>query len=155
MPKTASTPSLGANVVKEMGIVLRTLLSKYQSGKQFEMAKTFKMVRRYESDGLSRSSAAMHFITSSNNEKVDPATRKLIRSHVMRGKKQKKPRFDKSQRATSSGTAAGRAQASRVKLDELVQLYTPPAPLRVGSDLSFLENPSEVDPLILISTIKS
>jgi hypothetical protein len=120
-----------------------------------EKAKTFKMVRRHESDGLSSSPAGIHFITSSNIGKVDPATRKLIRSHVMRGKKQKRPRLDKNQRATSWGTVIGRGQASRVKLEELVKLYTPPAPLRVGSDLSFLENASEVDPLILISTTKS
>jgi len=113
------------------------------------------MVQPNRFNGLSNSSAGMHFITSSNIEKVDPATRKLIRSHVMRGKKQKKPRLDKSRRESSWGTVAGRYQASRVKMEDLVQLYTPPAPLRVGSDFSFLENASQVDPLILISTTKS
>jgi hypothetical protein len=138
-----------------MRVVSRTLLLEYQCGKQLEGAKTFKMVRPNEIKESSSSSAGMHFITSSNIGKVDPATRKLIRSHVMRGKKQKKSRLDKNQRATGWGTVAGRGQASRVKLEELVKLYTPPAPLRVGSDLSFLENASEVDPLILISTTKS
>jgi len=35
-------------------------------------------------------SCKMPFIVSSNIDRVDPATRKLIRRHVMRGKKRKK-----------------------------------------------------------------
>ncbi len=104
------------------------------------------------SSGLS---ARMPFIISSNVEKADPATRKLIRSHVMRGKKQKKNRLDRGQRMTSEGTMASRTQtAGRVKMEEVIEMYTPLVPARVGSDLSFVECADDIEPLVLLNMIK-
>lgn len=108
-----------------------------------------------ESRGSSVSSARMPFIISSNVEKADPATRKLIRSHVMRGKKQKRGRPDKGQRTTSWGTMAGRTHSVRIKLEEVIEMYTPLVPGRVGSDLSFVEFADEIEPSMLLNMIKS
>jgi hypothetical protein len=102
----------------------------------------------------SGSSAKMPFIVSSNIEKVDSATRKLIRSHVMRGKKQKRGRPDKDQQVTSWGTMAGRIKAARVKLEEVIEIYTPLVPGRVGSDLSFIEFADEIERSILLNMTK-
>ncbi|KAJ8097215.1 hypothetical protein POJ06DRAFT_228601 [Lipomyces tetrasporus] len=107
-----------------------------------------------ESRGSSGSPARMPFIISSNVEKADPATRKLIRSHVMRGKKQKRGRPDNGQRTTSWGTMAGRTQAARVKLEEVMEMYTPLVPGRVGSDLSFIEFADEIEPSMLLNALK-
>jgi len=104
--------------------------------------------------GSSGSSARMPFIITSNAEKADPATRKLIRSHVMRGKKQKKARRDKGQQTTGGRTMPVRTQAGRVKLEEVIETYTPIPPGRVGSDLSVVEFAAEIEPSILQNMIK-
>jgi hypothetical protein len=102
----------------------------------------------------SRGSSRMPFIISSNVEKADPATRKLIRSHVMRGKKQKRGRPDKGQRTTSWGKMTGRTPVTRVKLEEVIEMYMPIVPDRVGSDLSFVEFADEIEPLMLLNIIR-
>ena len=107
-----------------------------------------------ESRGSSRSSARMLFIISSNVEKVDPATRKLIRSHVMRGKRQKRGRTDEDKRTTSWATMAGRTQAVPVKLEEVIKAYAPLVPGRVGSDLSFVEFADEIEPSVVLNMTK-
>lgn len=98
----------------------------------------------------SSSSAKMLFIVSSNVEKANPITRKLIRSHVMRGKKQKKGRPDKDRRTTNWAS-----QTSPVKLEELIKTYAPQFPGRVGSDLSFIEFPDEIESSMLLNMTKS
>jgi len=72
----------------------------------------------------------------------------------MRGKKQKKSLPDKGQRMTSRGTTSGRIQAPRFKMEEVIEMYTPLVPGRVGSDFSFVEFAVEVEPLILLNMIK-
>jgi len=103
----------------------------------------------------SSSSTRMLFIVSSNVEKADPATRKLIRSHVMRGKKQKGSRRDKNQRTTSWTTMAGSTQAAPVKLEEVIKMYALLIPGRVGSDLSFIEFADDVESSMLLNMTKS
>jgi hypothetical protein len=107
-----------------------------------------------EARGSSGSSARMPFIITSNMEKADPATRKLIRSHVMRGKKQKRGRRDKGQQTTGGRTMSGRVQAERVKPEEVIEMYTPILPGRVGSDLSVVEFAAEIEPSILQNMIR-
>ncbi|KAH7420239.1 hypothetical protein BKA64DRAFT_562825 [Cadophora sp. MPI-SDFR-AT-0126] len=87
----------------------------------------------------------MHFIVSSNVEKADPVTRKLIRSHVMRGKKTKKPH---------QHTLAQKPLACPIKLQDVVETCAAAIPGRVGSDLSFVVFADEVEPSLLLKMIK-
>ncbi|KAH6898233.1 hypothetical protein B0T10DRAFT_102124 [Thelonectria olida] len=100
------------------------------------------------------SSGTPLFIVSSNAEKADPITRKLIRSHVMRGKKKQKGRLDKDRRTARSKARAGIDPAARVNLEEVVEMYTSRMPGRVGSDLSFIEFADEMEQSILLSMVK-
>ena len=94
------------------------------------------------------------FIVSSNNEKVNPATRKLIRSHVMQGKKQKR-----GQRSGHPGTSEKCNSdcctlAKQVPLDEAIETHAALLPGRVGSDLSFIDFAAELEPSMAINMIK-
>lgn len=100
------------------------------------------------------SSTSMPFIISSNADKADPATRKLIRSHAMRGKKKKKVLPRKGGRMTVQEPVAFGTHAERVKLEEVIKMYTPVVPGRVGSDLSFTECAAEIEQSMLMNTIK-
>jgi hypothetical protein len=100
------------------------------------------------------SSGTPLFIVSSNADKADPVTRKLIRSHVMRGKKKQKDPLDKAQRTVKSKSKADLNPAERVKLEELVEMYASHFPGRIGSDLSFVEFADEMDPSILLNMVK-
>ncbi|KAK9319510.1 hypothetical protein V1517DRAFT_332366 [Lipomyces orientalis] len=88
-----------------------------------------------ESRGSSGSSTArIPFIVSLNVEKADPATRKLIRSHGRRGKNNK--------------------GAAKVKLEEVMEMYTPLVVGHVGTDLSFVQFADEIEPSILLNITK-
>ena len=106
-----------------------------------------------ECRGRSGSPARMPFIISSNLEKADPATRKLIRSHVMQGKKKKRGRPSNGQRTTSWGIMVGHTQAARVRLEEVIEMYTPFVPGCIDSDLS-VEFAGEIEPEILLNIIR-
>ena len=96
----------------------------------------------------------MLFIVSSNAEKVNPATRKLIRSHAMRGKKQKKARPDDSKRKSYSATTAGRTRTASIKVEEVITKFAPLLPGRVGSDLSFVEFADEIEQSTALNMVK-
>lgn len=128
--------------------------SLYQVRKTASNAKAGKMVPRVEPREPSGSSTGMPFIVSLNAENADPATRKLIRSHVMRGKKQKKSPPDKRQPITSSGPVTVRNQAAAAELEEVMQMYTSLVPGRVGTDLSFVKFASEIQLSILLNMAK-
>ncbi|KAH7202861.1 uncharacterized protein BKA55DRAFT_658166 [Fusarium redolens] len=111
------------------------------------------------SDGFRKPSdpaAGFPFIVSSNLENVDAVTRKLIRSHVMRGKKKKKVRPDKGQPTIGrrARTMAVCTQTARVKLEEVGSLYTSLIPSRVGSDLSFAEFAADIELPMLLNIAK-
>jgi hypothetical protein len=84
----------------------------------------------------------MPFIVSSNLDGVDQATRKLIRSHVMRGKKPKKHRV----RAQSTNTT----QKARLKLQDVIDMHTVLQPGRVGTHMYFVDYPKEMEPSMLM-----
>lgn len=101
-------------------------------------------------------SASLVFIVSSTVEKADPATRNLIRSHVMRGKKQKLSRDDEvNRRSSRARLTAGhtQTQAAPVKWEEVIQTYASPLsihiPGRVGSDLSFANFADDIEPILV------
>ena len=90
----------------------------------------------------------MPFIVSSDIEKADPDTRRLIRSYVRRGRGKKR------------GTAGRRGRHSseeRVRLDQVVNMYTPSIPSRIGSDYSPIgfEFADGIEPATLLNVAKS
>ncbi|KAG9232231.1 hypothetical protein BJ875DRAFT_486285 [Amylocarpus encephaloides] len=100
-------------------------------------------------------SAEIPFIVSSNIEKVDPVTRKLIRSHVMRGKKQNGVRQEKKKQRTTLATSADwRAPPKEEEIIEVIKLFAPMVPGRVGSDLSLVEFAADINPAILLNMAK-
>ncbi|RDW57388.1 hypothetical protein BP5796_12838 [Coleophoma crateriformis] len=107
-------------------------------GKWFEMPRRADMAGL---DGCSGKPSEILFISSSDIEKADPTTRKLIRSHVMRGRKWKTSGPSKVQRVPIRRTMAARTPAVQVQLQELFDKYTQLVPGRVGSDFSCIDFP--------------
>ena len=93
--------------------------------------------------------AEMPFFVSLDVRKADPATRKLIRSHAMRGRKQK--RVQPSSRVVGNG----RVEAEAVDLGVIPRIYTPPTLSRIGSDLSFTTFPEDLELSMLLNITKS
>ena len=91
------------------------------------------------------------FIVSSNVEKVDPITTKQIRSHVMRGKRQKKSQPEDGKGATSlakSGTGIPKTPAN---LEQVMRMYAPFVPRTMRFDLSFTVD--EIDALLALRMV--
>lgn len=92
------------------------------------------------------------FIVSSNVEKVDPGTRKLIRSHVMRGKKQKKTcPGTRAKRETSLANMLDRTPTAPISLEQVMNTYALLVPRTIGSDWSFAEFSDEREPLMALN----
>ncbi|KAK8076519.1 hypothetical protein PG994_003791 [Apiospora phragmitis] len=99
----------------------------------------------------------MPFIVSSNCDKADPATRKLIRSHVMRGKKKKRKSKRYAPKGTDVigiGTSNDLIQRDRVNLEAVLEMYTPLIPGRFGTRLCFADLPDEIDPSVIMQMIQ-
>ncbi|OTB07723.1 hypothetical protein M426DRAFT_266956 [Hypoxylon sp. CI-4A] len=111
------------------------------------------MVKSNDSRRPSSSLARMPFIVSSNMEKVDPTTRKLIRSHARRGKKTKGSRATKDQHF-SGKAITGYIKTDRVKLDEVIEVYVPLTPGRIGPDLYFIEFTDVMEPSIYFNLLE-
>ncbi|KUJ07498.1 uncharacterized protein LY89DRAFT_725657 [Mollisia scopiformis] len=88
----------------------------------------------------------MHFIVSTDTQKADPETRKLIRSQVMRGKNRIKTPRAKRQSPTSWGFMVDPAHNPHVSSDRLIEACYSFVPRRVGSDHSCAQFSDEVDP---------
>ncbi len=89
----------------------------------------------------------MPFIVSSNIDKVDPATRKLIRRHVMRGKKRKK-----ADRPGAAGLALADSiqnHRTQIRLQEILDMYILLQPGCFGTHRYFVDFPNEIEPSIL------
>lgn len=99
------------------------------------------------------SSTATLFIISSNVDKVNPTTRKLIRSHVMQGKKRKRAFHCNHGRHRSSLTGS-RTPQPPLDLQASFELSAPLLPPQVGSDLSFVNFAVEIEPSLAINIIK-
>ncbi|KAI0849159.1 hypothetical protein F5Y00DRAFT_253086 [Daldinia vernicosa] len=102
----------------------------------------------------SASSTGMPFIISSSIEKTDPATRKLIRSYARRGKTRKGVRPAVDQRPASRTTTVIRGRSEPLKLEEVVEVYTPLIPGRIGLNLYFVNFSDDVEPLTLFNMAK-
>lgn len=92
----------------------------------------------------------MLFVVSSNVEKVDPATRKLIRSHARRVKPSKPRRRDEERKFNT----ASHVPVPPVKLEEVVDRHVLLLPGRIGSDLSFVKFTDEIEPTIALNIMK-
>lgn len=97
----------------------------------------------------SEAAMEMPFVVSLNYSKADPATRMLIRSHVMRGKKQKKKRMDVTQQ-----NVTGTVKAPRIRLEQAIEMYSPLTLNRTGPDDSCLEFASGIEQSILLNVMK-
>lgn len=97
--------------------------------------------------------SGLHFIVSHGLEKPDPATRKLIRRHVMRGKKQTKIPINKSQRKNNQEKRKICIKSPYVGLEQVAKMYTP-IPERIGSDFSLFGLADEVESSILSNITK-
>ncbi|KAH9905446.1 hypothetical protein F4778DRAFT_708673 [Xylariomycetidae sp. FL2044] len=97
----------------------------------------------------------MPFIVSSNLEKADPETRKLIRAHVRRGKGLKEEGGRARKPANHQASTLVRGRAVKFNLQEGLKAYCASRiPIRVGSDLSFIQTADEIEPCILMNIIK-
>ncbi|OIW23333.1 hypothetical protein CONLIGDRAFT_625094 [Coniochaeta ligniaria NRRL 30616] len=106
---------------------------------------------------------SMPFIVSRSADKADAATRKLIRSHVMRGKKQNRLRpskrqlqlLQKEQEQCNPAKRVGAVPVGAEELQlELICRYAAPIPRRVGSDFSFVEFADDIEPEMVVNVIK-
>ncbi|KAI0124993.1 hypothetical protein BJ170DRAFT_635930 [Xylariales sp. AK1849] len=90
----------------------------------------------------------MPFIVSPNADKFDQGTRKLIRSHVMRGKKVKRTnnKLGVAGLASADSTHNHRTQT---KIQDVISMYTLLQPGRFGTRLYFVDFPSEIEPSVL------
>ncbi|SPN99275.1 uncharacterized protein DNG_02312 [Cephalotrichum gorgonifer] len=91
------------------------------------------------SDPGSQGSASDPFIVSTTPGKPDPATRKFIRSHVMRGKNLGKLRPRKGhgkQRRNEKSVPARAEEAAGAAPDHGAAVFVPAAPRRIASELS-------------------
>jgi hypothetical protein len=91
----------------------------------------------------------MLFVVSLDVKKADPATRKLIRSHAMKGIKKNRRRVVKVQE-----TLSALPHAAPVMLENPIETCGPALPGRVGSDLSFVEFADEIEPSMLLNIVK-
>lgn len=98
-------------------------------------------------------STSIPFIVSSNDDGVDAATRKFIRSYAMRGRKQKRTRLKRNVLVYGCDMAAGCVQTPSVNFEDILRIYMPPT-RRIGADLSFLTSPEDLDLSILSNIIK-
>ena len=92
-------------------------------------------------------SPMMPFIVSSNIDKVDPATRKLIRRHVMRGKKRKKA--DRPEAAGFVLADSIQNHRTQTRLQEVLDMYTLLQPGCFGTHRYFVDFSNEIEPSIL------
>ena len=92
----------------------------------------------------------MPFIVSLNPRKADAATRTLIRSHVMRGKKKTKKCINNQ----IQQIAASPIKATRIKLEQAIEMYSPLTLNRIGADLPFLDLAEGIEQSILLSVMK-
>ena len=89
----------------------------------------------------------MPFITWSATGGADETTRKLIRSHVRRGKKQKKTA---ARRDVTSMAAKRSPRGPEVSLATVVDMYTTVQPGRIGATLCFVDCPVEIEQSMLV-----
>ncbi|KAH8660057.1 hypothetical protein BX600DRAFT_467145 [Xylariales sp. PMI_506] len=96
-----------------------------------------------------RSGGSIFVVSTATSKKPDPATRKLIRSHVMLGKNRGKARHGRSSVTrplqdgvdSSDGTLFSKPQSLSI-------------PRKIGSDLAFTPLPSQVEPRAALEAIQ-
>ncbi|KAK7213782.1 hypothetical protein V2G26_020960 [Clonostachys chloroleuca] len=99
--------------------------------------------------------AEMPFIVSRDLEKADATTRKLIRSHVMQGKKKMRVRPRKSMQVQAVVIQPiPKAESEATLAEEMRHRYTTSMPRRVGSDLSFIDFADDIELSMLLNMMK-
>lgn len=93
------------------------------------------------------SSSTLPFIAWSAASGVDEATRKAIRSHVMRGKKKRKI---KCKVPLVKKRSDGAASDIRIELQDVVDMQVALQPGYFSNRLYFVDFPSEIEPSMLV-----
>ncbi|RAL00038.1 uncharacterized protein BO80DRAFT_409292 [Aspergillus ibericus CBS 121593] len=83
--------------------------------------------------------ADMPFIVSTNTKKVDPHTRKLIRSHVMIGKNRGKSRYRQAEDRSKPDDSSTDDAVASPPLPPRATRAAPDLPRRIGNDLSWIQ----------------
>ncbi|VUC37991.1 unnamed protein product [Clonostachys rosea] len=98
--------------------------------------------------------AEMPFIISRDLEKADAITRKLIRSHVMQGKKKRVPPRNNIQAQAVVLQSIPKADPEVTLAEEMRDRYTTSIPRRVGSDLSFIDFADDIELSMVLNMTK-
>ncbi|CAH0043372.1 unnamed protein product [Clonostachys solani] len=99
--------------------------------------------------------AEMPFIVSRDLEKADATTRKLIRSHVMQGRKKRvRPRKSMQVQAVVIHSIPKEVESEPTLAEEMRHRYTTSMPRRVGSDLSFIDFADDIELSMLLNMTK-
>ena len=91
----------------------------------------------------------MLFIVLSNINKVDPSIRKLIRRHVMRGKKRKKADRSGAIGLTSTDSIQNHRTQPEIRLQDVIDMYALLQPGCFGVHRYFIDYPDEIEASIL------
>ncbi|KAK8015609.1 hypothetical protein PG991_008497 [Apiospora marii] len=117
-----------------------------------------KDTRRASAATAGPSVGNMPFIVSSNGDKANPTTRKLIRSHVMRGKKKKKNTVNYRRLHGGDmrdiGTSSSPVQRDHAILEEVTKVNMPILPGRLGNRLYYMDFPDGIDSSVIIQMIQ-
>ncbi|KAI8959062.1 hypothetical protein F5Y11DRAFT_334300 [Daldinia sp. FL1419] len=117
-----------------------------------------RLVKMAGPDRLKRpsapSSTRMPFIISSGIDKTDPTTRKLIRSHARRGKTRKDTCPNSSKKSLGRTTEITRSRSEPLKLEEVVEVYAPLIPGRIGVNIYYVNFPDNIGPSALYNMAK-
>lgn len=98
----------------------------------------------------SLSTSTMLFVVASDIRKTDAATRKMIRSHAMRGRKQKRKKKGETRKEDEMQVI----KADEIRFEDLLELYTPLTLGHVGSDLCFVPFAQEIELSMLLNITK-
>ncbi|KAK8108705.1 hypothetical protein PG984_014506 [Apiospora sp. TS-2023a] len=100
----------------------------------------------------------MPFIVTSNGDKANPMTRRLIRSHVMRGKKKKRKTSSnhshEGKEDIGKDTSTRQFQQGHVNMEELFKAHMPLLPGRLGTRLYYLDFPDDIDSSVIMQMIQ-
>lgn len=91
------------------------------------------------------------FIVSTDVQKTDDKTRKLIRSHVMLGKNRGKKRIPKESTVKEAKTSSTKAPSSNLSSDNEFRASIPP---KVGCETSLIKLAADVEPLLVQNVLR-
>lgn len=119
-----------------------------------------KESRRATADAAEPTVSDMPFIVTSNGDKANPTTRRLIRSHVMRGKKKKKKKttsdnpFLDEMDVHGTDSSTGPIRRDHINVEELFKVHMPLLPGRLGTRLYYMDFPDDINSSVIMQMIQ-